>query len=583
MDSIVVKRVVEPQGDWNSRDTFKRVKVSSSALTIPTTATESSPRTATSHFTCSQARDSRPVGTKLQSLLGSLGFAGDQLGFFSGFDLSFPCTTWTHGDHLDLLVLVLLHTASLHGGSRLLSSLTPPIFPDGSWFPFKSPRIANPPPWLSVSSRHLSVSWISLVFSDLSWWFLKQLYSFDLYSTCSMCSLGNTCLHSSSSPSWVIDSGASDHMTVSSIVVPKSYREALSHPGISIVGCRWVFTVKQNPDGTVDRLKARLVAKGFTQTYGLDYIESFSPVAKLNSICIIISLAANLDWPLHQLDVKNAFLHGDLTEAIYMAQSPGFESKGGVQADHFVFFKKTKTGIVILVVYVDDIVITWSDKEGIQILINHLSSSFLTKDLVKLRYFLGIEVARSKSGISLSQRKYTFNILQDIGYLGSKPIATPMESNMKLMPEEGDFVDDLKTYRRLVGKLIYLTITRPDISYAVSIVSQFMTSPRVPHMNAVIRILKGHGGAGPSGLHFGDSDEEDGERMDDDDIGDLDDSDDRDMVNYEDHRDDVISGEENIETGAGDEGNTQVNGDDDLNGSGVRDMEVASPPRDLST
>uniref|UniRef100_A0A2N9F6X6 Integrase catalytic domain-containing protein n=1 Tax=Fagus sylvatica TaxID=28930 RepID=A0A2N9F6X6_FAGSY len=198
-------------------------------------------------------------------------------------------------------------------------------------------------------------------------------------------------------------------LSVSSIVVPKSYREALSHPGwrTSIVGCRWVFTVKQNPDGTVDRLKARLVAKGFTQTYGLDYTETFSPVAKLNSIRIIISLAANLDWPLHQLDVKNAFLH--------------------VQADHSVFFKKTKIGIVILVVYVDDIVITGSDKEGIQILINHLSSSFLTKYL---------------------------------GYLGSKPVATPMESNLKLMPDE------------------------------VSVVSQFMTNPRVPHMNAVIRILK---------------------------------------------------------------------------------------------
>ena len=78
--------------------------------------------------------------------------------------------------------------------------------------------------------------------------------------------------------------------------------------GTSIVGCRWVFTVKQNPDGTIDRLKARLMAKGFTQTYGLDYTETFSPVAKLNSIHIIISLAANLDWPFHQLDVKNAFL-----------------------------------------------------------------------------------------------------------------------------------------------------------------------------------------------------------------------------------------------------------------------------------
>jgi hypothetical protein len=266
------------------------------------------------------------------------------------------------------------------------------------------------------------------------------------------------------------------------------------------------------------------VAKGFTQTYGLDYTETFSHVAKLNSIRIITSLAANLDWPLHQLDVKNAFLHGDLNETVYMAQPPGFESKGEYvchlnkyiyglkqspsawfdkfskavashgmtrsQADHSVFFKKTKTGIVILVVYVDDIVITGSDKEGIQILINHLSSSFLTKYLGKLRYFLGIEVARSKAGISLSQRKYTLDILQDTGYLGSKPVATPMESNLKLMPDEGDFIDDPDTYRRLVGKLIYLTITRPDISYAVSVVSQFMTNPRVPHMNAVIHILK---------------------------------------------------------------------------------------------
>uniref|UniRef100_A0A2N9HAF6 Integrase catalytic domain-containing protein n=1 Tax=Fagus sylvatica TaxID=28930 RepID=A0A2N9HAF6_FAGSY len=276
-------------------------------------------------------------------------------------------------------------------------------------------------------------------------------------------------------------------LSLSSLVVPKSYREALSHPGwrkameeemhalelnhtwdlipkpagTSIVGCRWVFTVKQNPDGTVDRLKARLVAKGFTQTYGLDYTETFSPVAKLNSIRIIISLAANLDWPLHQLDVKNAFLHGDLTETVYMTQPPGFESKGecvchlkksiyGLKQSPRAWFDKFSKAVVSHVVYVDDIVITGSDKEGIQILINHLSSSFLTKDLGKLRYFLGIEVARSKAGISLSQRKYTLDILQDTGYLGSKPVATPMEPNLKLMPDEGDFVDDPDTYRRLV-------------------------------------------------------------------------------------------------------------------------------------
>ena len=141
------------------------------------------------------------------------------------------------------------------------------------------------------------------------------------------------------------------------------------------------------------------------------------------------------------------------------------------QADHSVFFKKTKIGIVILVVYVDDIIITKSDKEGIQILINYLSSSFLIKYLGKLHYFLGIEVVRSKAGINLSQRKYTLDILQDTGYLGSKPVATPMESNLKLMLDEGDLIDDPDTYCKLVGKLIYLTITRHDISYAVSIVS----------------------------------------------------------------------------------------------------------------
>ena len=199
------------------------------------------------------------------------------------------------------------------------------------------------------------------------------------------------------------------------------------------------------------------MAKDFTQTYGLDYTETFSPVAKLNSIRIIISLTANLDWPLHQFNVKNAFYmvillrlfvwlnHLGLSprsvchlkKSIYGLKQSSYAwfdkfSKAIIshgmtrsQVDHFVFFKKTRTGIVILVVYVDDIVITGNDKKGISILINHLSLSFLTKDLGKLCYFLGIEVVISKAGISLFQRKYTLDILQDTGYLGSKPIATP--------------------------------------------------------------------------------------------------------------------------------------------------------------
>uniref|UniRef100_A0A2N9EXN8 4-alpha-glucanotransferase n=1 Tax=Fagus sylvatica TaxID=28930 RepID=A0A2N9EXN8_FAGSY len=233
-------------------------------------------------------------------------------------------------------------------------------------------------------------------------------------------------------------------LSLSSLVVPKSYREALSHPG-------W--------------------RKAMEEENALELNHTWDLIPKPRFI-------VGCRWVfINRIPMGECVCH--LKKSIYgLKQSPR------------AWFDKFSKAVVSHVVYVDDIVITGSDKEGIQILINHLSSSFLTKDLGKLRYFLGIEVARSKASISLSQRKYTLDILQDTGYLGSKPVATPMEPNLKLMPDEGDFVDDPDTYRRLVGKLIYLTITRPDISYAVSIVSQFMTNPRVPHMNAVIRILK---------------------------------------------------------------------------------------------
>ncbi|RVW29463.1 Retrovirus-related Pol polyprotein from transposon RE1 [Vitis vinifera] len=300
----------------------------------------------------------------------------------------------------------------------------------------------------------------------------------------------------------------------------KSTHEALSHPGWrqamvdemaalhsngtwdlvvlpsgkSTVGCRWVYAVKVGPDGQVDRLKARLVAKGYTQVYGSDYGDTFSPVAKIASVRLLLSMAAMCSWPLYQLDIKNAFLHGDLAEEVYMEQPPGFVAQGEsglVCSRPFSFYHHNSLGqCIYLVVYVDDIVITGSDQDGIQKLKQHLFTHFQTKDLGKLKYFLGIEIAQSSSGVVLSQRKYALDILEETGMLDCKPVDTPMDPNVKLVPGQGEPLGDPGRYRRLVGKLNYLTITRPDISFPVSVVSQFLQSPCDSHWDAVIRILR---------------------------------------------------------------------------------------------
>nr|CAN78733.1 hypothetical protein VITISV_020436 [Vitis vinifera] len=264
------------------------------------------------------------------------------------------------------------------------------------------------------------------------------------------------------------------------------------------VGCKWIFTIKYKADGSVERFKARLVARGFTQSYGIDYQETFAPVAKLNTIRILLSLVVNQDWCLQQLDIKNAFLNGDLEEEVYMEIPPGFEgsmAKNQVcklqkslyglkqsprawfdrftkavlklgykqgQADHTLFVKKSHAEkMAILIVYVDDIILYGNDMKELQNLKKYLSKEFEVKDLGNLKYFLGMEVARSRGNF---QKK-----------LGIEKESTPV---------------DRGKYQRLVGRLIYLSHTRPDIGFAVSVVSQFMHSPTKEHMEAVYRILR---------------------------------------------------------------------------------------------
>ena len=199
-----------------------------------------------------------------------------------------------------------------------------------------------------------------------------------------------------------------------------------------------MYSIKYQADGTVERFKARLVAQGYTQTYGVDYSETFSPLAKIDTIRVLFSVAVSKDWPLHQFDVKNAFLHGKITEEVYMKAPLGFssdykQSKGcnpkkafyGLKqcprawfgrfttamtkfgykqsnSDHTLFLKKQKGRITCLIIYIDDMIITGDDKDEINTLKKQLSSEFEMKDLGQLKYFLGIEVLRSERGIFIS-------------------------------------------------------------------------------------------------------------------------------------------------------------------------------------
>ncbi|KAF7808226.1 sacsin isoform X2 [Senna tora] len=291
------------------------------------------------------------------------------------------------------------------------------------------------------------------------------------------------------------------------------------------VGCKWIFNIKYKADGSIERYKARLVARGYTQTYGLDYQETFAPVAKLNTIRVLFSLAVNLDWNLHQLDIKNAFLNGDLEEEVYMDVPPGLKNENKLvcklkkslyglkqsprawferftkvikkqgysqsQSDHTLFFKRFSGNLItILIVYVDDIIVTENCETKVERLKGILNIEFEVKDLGPLRYFLGMEVARSTLGIYISQRKYILDLLKEIGMLGCKPADTPMDPYNKIGAKKDFDPVDKGRYQRLVGKLIYLSHTRPDISFAVSSVSQYMHNPTEEHQEAVDRILR---------------------------------------------------------------------------------------------
>jgi hypothetical protein len=283
-------------------------------------------------------------------------------------------------------------------------------------------------------------------------------------------------------------------------------------PHVKPIGCRWVYKIKRHVDGSIERFKARLVAKGYNQIEGLDFFDTYSPVAKLTTIRTIIALASIHHWHIQQLDVNNAFLHGDLQEDVYMVIPPGVQPSKPNQvcklikslyglkqasrkwyekltslllthgykqstSDHSLFIKHTPPHFTILLVYVDDVIVAGNFLDDIDYIKSILHSAFKIKDLGQLKYFLGFEVAHSSHGISLCQRKYCLDLLHDFGLLASKPISTPSDPSIKLHQDNTEPYHDIPAYRRLIGRLLYLNTTRPDITFITQQLSQFYPNP----------------------------------------------------------------------------------------------------------
>ncbi|KAJ9542625.1 hypothetical protein OSB04_029131 [Centaurea solstitialis] len=263
--------------------------------------------------------------------------------------------------------------------------------------------------------------------------------------------------------------------------------------GKRAIDSKWVYKIKFKPNGEVERYKARLVAKGFTQMEGVDYHDTFAPVAKLVTVYMKIPQGFSKDGETRVCRLRKS-LYG-LKQAsrnwyhkfTTFLLSLGFKQS---KADHSLFIYETKSITMATLIYVDDVIITGNCLDKIQEIKKQLDKEFSVKDLGPLKYFLGIEAAKTSDGLVLSQRKYTLDILKDSGKLGCKPSSFPIEHGLKLDKGENEPTVDASQYRRLIGRLLYLQATRPDITYSVNVLSQFVADPRSNHLEAANRILR---------------------------------------------------------------------------------------------
>jgi hypothetical protein len=307
--------------------------------------------------------------------------------------------------------------------------------------------------------------------------------------------------------------------------------------GKSVVTSRWLYKTKIVADGSVEKHKARFVARGFSHIEGVDYDETFTPVARYTSIGTIIAIATKMGWRIHQMDVKTAFLNGFIEEEVYIEQPQGFEVSD--RETHVCLLRKALYGLkqaprawysridtyflqmgfeksdvdpnlyfiirgedtLILIFYVDDLFITGAEDLIVECKLG-LASEFEMSDIGLMHYFLGMEVWQEEGHIFLGQGKYAANILSGFQMEDYRPMSTPMIINWKKLSVSDIQLMDATVYRQLIGSLMYLVNTRPDICFSVNTLSQYMVEPRSVHMVGAKHVLRYVAGTVDYGLDY---------------------------------------------------------------------------------
>jgi hypothetical protein len=293
-----------------------------------------------------------------------------------------------------------------------------------------------------------------------------------------------------------------------------------------IIALKWIFKVKLDEHGDVLKNKARLVAKGYRQEEGIDFEESFAPVARIEAIRIFLANAASQNMVVYQMDVKTAFLNGDLKEEVYVSQPEGFVdpehpnhvyrlkkalyglkqaprawydtlskfllankfTKGVV--DPTLFTRKTGKNYLHVQIYVDDIIFASSDPQECDRFSQEMSSQFQMSMMGQMSFFLGLQVSQNPNGIFINQSKYANEILKKFGYESCDSVDTPMIERSKLDEDSiGTPVDQTK-YRRMIGSLMYITASRPDLLFAVCMCARYQSKPTNKHLEAVKRVFR---------------------------------------------------------------------------------------------